>query len=349
MLEPPRYQYGWFAPLSSAEVRSDRPTSFFFMGHTLVAFRDASGRAVVMDAICPHFGAHLGYGQIVNGCIRCPFHKLDFDREGRCVDAPPFYDKNKLQHLRAQTWASCERLNQLFIWHGADPEHPAWDMPLDALCWDDWTPPLTNKGLLVSGMHPLWVAENVVDLVHVRTVHGLDNLNLIDPPRPHDDGTYRVVFDVVWRLGSRSRHPFVRKLGSLVNSPFRLETQLLNPGILVTEATLTEKHGGLKIRTVVLVNPVGERDTQIRLLVSLRRQFRAAWARAGQWLLGHSPEELIAQLYLQLGMEDFRADAAIWKHRRHLIQPVQLKGDGPMVEFRRWSVRFWPESYAEER
>jgi nitrite reductase/ring-hydroxylating ferredoxin subunit len=346
MLEPPRHQHGWYSPLRSSEIRRDRPTPFSFLGHQLVAFRDAQGQVTVLSAICPHFGAHLGHGEVVDGCIRCPFHKLDFDRSGRCVDAPEYYDKTKVQHLRAQSWASCERLGQLFLWHGPDPARPAWDNPLDSLCWDSWTPPVTNQGLLVPGMNPMWVGENVVDLVHVRTVHGLDDLRLVDPPRAHEDGSYRVVFDVVWRLGARSRSRLWRALGRFINSPFRMETRFLNPGIILTESTLTEAQGGLNIRTVVLVNPAGERDTHIRLLVSLRQRLASPWVRGGARLLGLHPEQALAYVFLEFGLEDFRADAEVWQRRQHLDQPVQLKGDGPMVEFRRWSVRFWPESYA---
>src|SRR5947207_883072 len=59
MVEPPRHLHGWFAPLRSRDLPRGRPVPFSFMGHELVAFRDAAGAPVVLDAICPHFGAHL--------------------------------------------------------------------------------------------------------------------------------------------------------------------------------------------------------------------------------------------------------------------------------------------------
>ena len=348
MREPPRNQYGWYSPLSSHQLRRDKPTAFSFMGHELVAFRDAAGQSCVLQAICPHFGAHLGRGKVVDGCVRCPFHKLDFDRDGQCVGAPPPYDTTKVQHLRTQAWASCERLGEVFVWYGPDLAKPAWELPLDAMAWEEWSPPVTNAGLPMPNVNPIWVGENTVDLAHVRTIHGLHNLTLVEPPRAHDDGTYRVVFDVVWRAGSRSDSRLMKALGRFVNSSFRLDTRLLNPGILVTEATLSKAQGGLRIRTVVLVNPVGEYDAHLRLLVLVHRRFDAAWLGAVERLLGRRPEQLIAQVYLELGMADFRADAAIWQHRRHLSQPVLLKGDGPLVDFRKWEVRFWPDDEAAD-
>ncbi len=35
----------------------------------------------------------------------------------------------------------------------------------------------------------------------------------------------------------------------------------------------------------------------------------------------------------------------IWSHRTHLERPRPLKEDGPIVAYRKWSERFWPEGY----
>jgi hypothetical protein len=51
---------------------------------------------------------------------------------------------------------------------------------------------------------------------------------------------------------------------------------------------------------------------------------------------------------LAIGTEDFRSDAVIWRHRRHLDAPIPLRGDGPLVDFRRWSTRFWPATHAAD-
>lgn len=343
MQKPPRHPYGWFAPLRSADVGRGRPTSFSFMGNDLVAFRDERGDVGVLDATCPHLGAHLGHGgEVVGGCLRCPFHKLDFDRRGQCTGAEQHYDPERVRHVRTRAWASSERFGVIFVWHGADPSRPAWENPLDALDGDGWTDPITNDGLPLPGVEPLWVAENIADVAHFRTVHRWELAEVIDPPREHRDGSYRIAANVVWRLGAQSRDPRVRALGRWINSPFRFDLAILNPGIAAAEATLTAAQGGLRVRTLVLVNPVGERDAHLRVVVSVRRSLDAPWIRGAERLLGARPEDLLARLFLAIGTEDFRADAEVWRHRKHLVAPVLVKGDGPLIDFRRWSTRFWP-------
>ncbi len=52
----------------------------------LIARRDASGAVRIFDAFCPHQGAHLGFGGVIDrDCLRCPFHGFYFDAEGRCI------------------------------------------------------------------------------------------------------------------------------------------------------------------------------------------------------------------------------------------------------------------------
>jgi len=348
MRKPPRHPLGWFAPLRSRDVTSDRPTPFSFMSHELVAFRDAAGTVRVLDAICPHFGAHLGHGEVVGGNVRCPFHKLDFDGAGRCAGAAAHYDPAKVGHLRTRAWACRERFGMIFVWNGPDPATPAWEMPLDALDWEGWTSPVTNEGIPMPGVQPMWVAENIADVAHLRTVHCWDLREVVEPPREHRDGCYRVVVDVTWRLGAMSRISRFRALGRYVNSPFRLEAKILNPGIVVAEATLTEAQGGLQVRNVVLVTPVGERDAHLRILVSVRRRLDGAWVRGVERLAGLRPEDLLARVMVEIGTDDFRSDAEIWRHREHLDAPMLLKGDGPLVDFRRWSTRFWPDDHAPD-
>ena len=281
------------------------------MGHELVAFRDAAGTVRVLDAICPHFGAHLGHGEVVGGNVRCPFHKLDFDGTGRCAGAAAHYDPARVRHLRTRAWACRERFGMIFVWNGPDPARPAWEMPLDALDWEGWTSPVTNDGIPMPGVQPMWVAENIADIAHLRTVHCWDLREVVEPPREHRDGCYRVVVDVTWRLGAMSRISRFRALGRYVNSPFRLEAKILNPGIVVAEATLTEAQGSLQVRNVVLVTPVGERDARLRILVSVRRRADGAWVRGVERLTGLRPEDLLARVMLEIGTDDFRSDAEI--------------------------------------
>ena len=63
---------------------------FMFLGLNLAVFRGEDGRAHVVDAYCPHLGAHLAVGGAVIGdCIQCPFHGWEFNGDtGKCTHIP---------------------------------------------------------------------------------------------------------------------------------------------------------------------------------------------------------------------------------------------------------------------
>jgi phenylpropionate dioxygenase-like ring-hydroxylating dioxygenase large terminal subunit len=74
---------GWFRIATSDQLPSGGVGVFEINGQEVVAFRDEQGAVTVVDPICPHMGAHLGYGgRVVDGALRCPFHGLRFDTNG---------------------------------------------------------------------------------------------------------------------------------------------------------------------------------------------------------------------------------------------------------------------------
>src|SRR3546814_3972683 len=84
------YPTGWFWVAWSHEVSvEDAPRPLRYFGRDLVLYRGASGRPVVLDAHCPHLGAHLGYGgSVCDDDIVCPFHGWRWAPDGSNVEIP---------------------------------------------------------------------------------------------------------------------------------------------------------------------------------------------------------------------------------------------------------------------
>jgi len=116
---PPVFPNGWFAICESDQLKAGQVRPVYALGiyllflesifkfihfyitqtgENLVIFRTEEGRACVMDAYCPHLGAHLGFGgRVVGDCIECPFHGWKFDgRDGHCSSIPYSVGKGNL-------------------------------------------------------------------------------------------------------------------------------------------------------------------------------------------------------------------------------------------------------------
>ena len=85
----------WY-PIVRSEDLGDKPVKQKVLGVNLVAFRDKEGKAAVLSDTCVHRGGSLGGNwsagenvpRIVDGCVVCPYHGWEFNRDGDCVNIP---------------------------------------------------------------------------------------------------------------------------------------------------------------------------------------------------------------------------------------------------------------------
>ncbi|MFB5192094.1 Rieske 2Fe-2S domain-containing protein [Alicyclobacillus fastidiosus] len=80
----------WIPALLSEELPEPDcpPVRVRLLGEDLVAFRDRDGQVGLLDAYCPHRGAHLFWGRNEECGLRCVYHGWKFDVTGQCVDMP---------------------------------------------------------------------------------------------------------------------------------------------------------------------------------------------------------------------------------------------------------------------
>ncbi|MEX1362656.1 MAG: Rieske 2Fe-2S domain-containing protein [Nannocystaceae bacterium] len=347
MQPPPQYVHSWFSPLRSTDVEVGKVTSFTFMGHELIAFRDPQGQVVVLDAQCPHFGAHRGAGgSVVDGCVRCPFHGLHFDREGVCVKGDYVDPARRLGHVRSTPWTAVEAAASIFIWHGPDRQRPDQPLPFaDPEFFDGWSTPVTNAGRPLRPTNIFFPTENIIDIQHFYAVHNWSLEEIIEQPGEAADGSFRAVMRMTFRGGAQSPHAIVRRLGRLYESEFHFDIRILGPGVAISISTLTPEQGGLQLMNIILMTPTSPTDCHIRVVSSVRRTIDKPLNRLARRVLGTGLEEVLSRVFLAIATKDFDGDEMIWTHRRFLADPKPLPDDGPLIQYRRWCERFWPPDY----
>lgn len=76
----------WHPVAYSSEV-TDKPHAAMLMGEKLVIARLGDALVAMQDR-CPHKGAALSLGQVVDCRLECPYHGWQFDDKGDCVRIP---------------------------------------------------------------------------------------------------------------------------------------------------------------------------------------------------------------------------------------------------------------------
>jgi len=161
------FHQSWFPVALAADLEPGRVLGRDFLGTRVIAYRDAMGRAVVQGAYCPHLGADLSVGAVIDGQIRCAYHHWRFDCAGRCVDIPA---GDKIPPgARIPTYPSAEAWGLIWAFNG---EAPLFEVPRI---------PGAEESELICEAHfrgtravDPWVAtSNGVDFQHLRALHGL--------------------------------------------------------------------------------------------------------------------------------------------------------------------------------
>ena len=166
------YHQCWFPVALASDVPVGRPLGRDFLGTRVVIYRDASGRAVVQGAYCPHLGADLSVGEVVEGQIRCAYHHWRFDCAGTCVDIPA--GDGIPPAARIPTYPTAEAWGLIWAFNGEAPTYPVPGIPgveeRELVCETHY------RG--TRAIDP-WVSiSNGVDFQHLRTLHGL---SAVDP------------------------------------------------------------------------------------------------------------------------------------------------------------------------
>ena len=80
----------WAPVMSSSEIASPdgAQVRVQILGEKLLAFRDTGGKVGLISEFCSHRGVSLYFGRNEENGIRCAYHGLKFNRDGKCVDVP---------------------------------------------------------------------------------------------------------------------------------------------------------------------------------------------------------------------------------------------------------------------
>ena len=368
-LEPGHFARGWHILLFSQELAPGEVRRARYFNRDLVIYRGESGQAAVLDAHCPHLGAHLASdgGRLRGDNIACPFHGWEFAPDGRCVNIPyakriPARAANALRG-----WPVLEKNGFIAIWHDPEagepedylPDIPEWgpDSPereqggnggapgaggngraggkrggngADGARWGDWS---FNRSRVRA--QPCDVIENIVDIAHFPHVHG------------------GIVQSFENRFGERT----VTQISRVRQSP---EARMVTPpGLPFDIADIREQNAASE------ADAWGDATYHGPSIMYYYTESRSPELSYRSWWVNyHTPvddEELdlcsaviaapldeggelppeFLELYPQTAHAAFGQDVEIWKDKIYRPDPILCDGDGPVSKLRQWYEQFY--------
>jgi 3-ketosteroid 9alpha-monooxygenase subunit A len=307
----PRYPNGWFQVAYSDDLPPGGVKPLKYFGRDLVAFRTEAGELKVLDAHCPHLGAHLGYGGKVKGdCIECPFHAWKFDGGGACAEIP--YAKKLPPRAQLRAWDVREFNGMVMVWHHADGAPPQWEVPaLSEFGAADWTP--YEKKSWKIRTHNQEMAENSVDCAHFLYLHGTQEM-----PTTHAEA-----------LG----HILHAHSDTLMKTPQGKVKGAIDVHVYGFGFTTTRFTGLVETLLVSSATPIDDEYCELRFNFTLKK------------LVNEGVTSTVGAAFQREVTRQLEQDIPIWENKIYIHPPVLVDGDGPIGLFRRWAKQFYGDSY----
>ena len=102
-------------PVALCDDVVHQPLAVTLLQRDVVLWRDASGSVHAWADQCPHRGARLSMGQVVDGRLECAYHGWQFAPGGRCVHVPALPAFAPPESHCARTYRACEKYGLVWV------------------------------------------------------------------------------------------------------------------------------------------------------------------------------------------------------------------------------------------
>lgn len=246
----------WYPIISSKEIRKGRLYRLDRMGKQYAVWRKQSGEVCALLDSCPHRGAALSRGRLVQDHVECGYHGIQFSGDGVCQAIPLNGSKTKLcSVLKASAISLRENHGLIWMWWGNTA--PSAESPQT---WFDFSPegkPYVELSQ-VSDCNFYRLMESNLDFGHFYFVHKF--------MRTQHLGSYSSHF----KAHTSGNH--IRLTGSLGHEakpenlvPVWSEVLFPNLAYYETPADLPEHRNPL----VIFASPVNEKQSWFTLRIYL--------------------------------------------------------------------------------
>jgi len=303
---------GWYRAIFSDELAVGEVKPLSILGLELVAWRGEDGAVRITDAYCAHLGAHLAHGgRVEENDVVCPFHGWRWNGgDGHCVAIP--YAKRIPPNARLRAFTVREQNGYAMLWHHAAGGAPWFDVPVIPETADPRFHVYKRMRWELSS-HVQEIYENVVDVQHFRSLHGMDLDRCAWEPVGHPDSP-------IVRLSLDVRRENAAQADTRGRT--EIESLLYGPGLQVTR--LSGKLSGVSVNSLT---PLGDERVEVAHTYYVKSSDPA----------GEKEVEAFWEYYIA----DHRLDFQIWNHKLYKERPLLAEGDGDVAGFRRWFRQFY--------
>ncbi|MFE4459281.1 Rieske 2Fe-2S domain-containing protein [Nocardia tengchongensis] len=324
---PTRFARGWHCLGLADSFRDGKPHTVKAFGTEIVVFATENGDLNVLNAYCPHMGGNLADGTVKGDSIACPFHDWRWNGKGKCTGIP--YARRVPPLARTKAWPTMVENKQLFVWHDPENKQPPAELAIPRIAaafddqWTDWT---WNSMIVDANCRE--VVDNVVDMAHFFYVHYGFPTFFKNVFEGHTASQYMTSVSREDMMGETAK-----ALGG--KNVLQSEASYYGPSYMI-DYLKSESPNGLVVEGYLINCHYPINENQFVLMYG-------AIARKPDGVPAEQAAEIAAKFVGGLG-KGFEQDAAIWKRKSRINNPLLCEEDGPVYQLRRWYEQFYVDA-----
>lgn len=312
--------FGWYAVAYSTDLAVGEVKPIEYVGREMVLFRTESGTPKIVDAYCPHLGAHLGHGgKVVGDTIACPFHGWQFNGEGYCEEVP--YAKNMPPKADGKqvlgAYPTVEKNQIIWVWYhpeGVAPLFEVIDVP--EVSDEDWGELQFHDWIVNT--HIQETAENAADAAHFRYVHNAQNVPIGEVT--HDGYQRHAHFEM--------KTPAIDEDGNIDETGTKWKDSYLDTSNNGPGQTWQRFTGFFETIMMGSITPISQNQLHMRFAFSQHKALS-------------DMQKVMAQAMIDDICMQVQQDMPIWNNKIYKPEPILCDGDGPINQYRKWFGQFY--------
>ena len=163
----PLLKHCWYVAAWSHEVPVGKLHALTIIGQPVLVYRKQDGTLVAMADQCCHRHAPLSRGRLEGDDVRCMYHGLKFNAEGRCIEIPGQPEVG--ERFCVRTYAVREADGWIWVW--MDKQETADVSLIPSATGPDDPRYHMRAGHLDYQANYLLVNDNLTDFSHIAFVH----------------------------------------------------------------------------------------------------------------------------------------------------------------------------------
>jgi vanillate monooxygenase len=155
----------WYVACTADEI-DEKPLGRKVCNEGIVFYRAAEGKVAALEDFCPHRGAPLSLGQVVEGKLTCGYHGLEMGCDGKTIAMPG----QRVQAFPAiRSFPVVERYGFIWVWPGEAAKADTALIPTQE--WHNNPAWAYGGGLFHINCDYRLMIDNLMDLTHETYVH----------------------------------------------------------------------------------------------------------------------------------------------------------------------------------